>query len=236
MSPKPNLDPEELSRFGRHAGEWWNARGPYRALHAINPVRLRYVDGAVGLAGRSVLDVGCGGGLLCEGMATRGAAVTGIDAGAEAIAAAERHRAHGELHIDYRVATIEQFAEQEPNRFDAITCMELLEHVPEPAAIVATAARLLRPGGHLVVSTINRTARAWLAAIVGAEHVLHLLPKGTHEYARFIRPSELAAWARAAGFEIVDVSGLRYLPWADRAALAPDPGINYLLHARLAAR
>lgn len=229
----PNLDPEELARFDSHARGWWDPNGPYRALHAINPVRLRYVDGAVALRDKSVLDVGCGGGLLSEAMAERGALVTGIDAGREAIASAEQHRDARGLQIDYRVATIEQFAAQEQRRFDAITCMELLEHVPDPVAIVATAARLLRPGGHLVASTINRTARAWLAVVIGAEYLLRLLPRGTHEYARFIRPSELAAWARRAGFEIIDITGLRYLPWADRAVLTPDPAVNYLLHARL---
>jgi 2-polyprenyl-6-hydroxyphenyl methylase/3-demethylubiquinone-9 3-methyltransferase len=166
-------------------------------------------------------------------MAEGGATVTGIDAGAEAIAAAEQHRDLRGLNIAYRVATIEQFAELRPPSFDAITCMELLEHVPDPAALIAAAARLLRPGGHLVASTINRTARAWLTAIVGAEHLLRLLPRGTHQYASFIRPSELASWVRAAGFEVVDISGMRYLPWVDRAALTGDLGVNYLLHARL---
>jgi 2-polyprenyl-6-hydroxyphenyl methylase/3-demethylubiquinone-9 3-methyltransferase len=233
MNPTPNLDTQELSRFDRNASAWWDPHGPHRALHAINPLRLRYVDGAVSLRDKAVLDVGCGGGLLCEAMAERGARVTGIDASREAIAVAQRHRDARGLHIDYHIATIEQFAAQEPRHFDAITCMELLEHVPDPVAIVATAGGLLRPGGHLVVSTINRTARAWLAAVIGAEYLLRLLPRGTHEYARFIRPSELAAWARRAGFEIIDICGLSYLPWADHAVLTPDPAVNYLLHARL---
>jgi 2-polyprenyl-6-hydroxyphenyl methylase/3-demethylubiquinone-9 3-methyltransferase len=235
MSPTVNLDPDEVARFDRDAAGWWNPDGPYRTLHVINPVRLRYVEGAAGLSGKRVLDVGCGGGLLCEAMAARGAVVTGIDAGAEAIAIAERHRDERGLSIAYRVATIEQFAELRPQPFDAITCMELLEHVPDPAAVVTAAAQLLRPGGHFIASTINRTTRAWLTAIVGAEHLLGLLPRGTHEYARFIRPSELASWVRAAGFEVVDVSGMRYLPWIDRAALSADAGVNYLMHARLKA-
>ena len=233
MIPNANLDPDELSRFDRHAADWWDLNGPYRTLHAINPVRLRYVDASVGLSGKSVLDVGCGGGLLCEAMAERGAAVTGIDASAAAIAAAERHRDSRGLRVEYRIATIEQAAESGPRQFDAITCMELLEHVPDPAAVIAAAARLLRPGGHLIAATINRTARAWLGAIIGAEYLLRLLPRGTHEYRRFIRPSELSAWTRAAGFEVVDISGMSYLPWADRAALTADPAVNYLLHARL---
>lgn len=233
MAPHSNLDPEELSKFDRHAAEWWNPEGPYRTLHAINPVRLRYVDTAVGLAGRTVLDVGCGGGLLCEAMANRGAAVTGIDAGAAAIAAAERHRDVRGLRIDYRIATIEETADSAGRQFDLVTCMELLEHVPDPASVLAAAARVLRPGGHLVVSTINRTAKAWLGAIVGAEYLLRLLPRGTHEYARFIRPSELAAWLRGTGFEVADVSGMQYLPWAGHATLTADPSVNYLLHARL---
>jgi len=233
MIPNPNLDPEELSRFDRHAADWWDPAGAYRTLHAINPARLRYVDGAIGLSGKSVLDVGCGGGLLCEAMAARGARVTGIDASVAAIAAAERHAVGGSSGIDYHAMTLEQFAENNRGGFDAVTCMELLEHVPDPAALIAAAARVLRPGGHIIASTINRTARAWLGAIVGAEYLLRLLPRGTHHYARFIRPSELAAWMRAAGFEVVDISGLQYLPWAEHAALSADPGVNYLLHARL---
>lgn len=233
MSPTVNLDPDEVARFDRDARGWWEPDGPYRTLHVINPVRLRYVEGAAGLSGKAVLDIGCGGGLLSEAMAERGAVVTGIDAGAGAIAVAERHRDGRGLRIAYRVATVEQFAELRPPPFDAITCMELLEHVPDPSAVIAAAARLLRPGGHFIASTINRTARAWLTAIVGAEHLLGLLPRGTHEYARFIRPSELASWVRAAGFEIVDVSGMRYLPWIDRAALSADASVNYLMHARL---
>ena len=235
MIRNPNLDPDELSRFDRHAADWWDPAGAYRTLHAINPVRLRYVEGAINLDGRTVLDVGCGGGLLCEAMAGRGARVTGIDASREAIAAAERHRDSGALNIDYRVMTIEEFASAGSAGFDAITCMELLEHVPEPAAVIAAVARVLRPGGHFIASTINRTARAWLGAIIGAEHLLRLLPKGTHQYARFIRPSELAGWVRTAGLEVVDISGMQYLPWADRAALTADPAVNYLLHARLPA-
>lgn len=233
MKPTSNLDPAEVSKFDRHAADWWDANGAYRTLHAINPARLRYIDGAVGLPGKTVLDIGCGGGILCEAMAERGATVTGIDASAEAVAAAERHRDGRGLRIEYRVETAEQCAEHEHRRYDAVTCMELLEHVPAPAPIIAAAASLLRPGGHFIAATINRTGRAWLAAIVGAEHVLRLLPRGTHEYARFIRPAELAAWARAAGFEIIDVSGLRYLPWTQKAVLTANPSVNYLLHARL---
>jgi 2-polyprenyl-6-hydroxyphenyl methylase/3-demethylubiquinone-9 3-methyltransferase len=227
-----NVDPAELSRFARHADEWWDPEGPFKPLHALNPVRLRYIDDAVPLAGRTVLDAGCGGGLLAEAMAARGARVTGIDAGAEAISAAERHARESGLPVRYETGTIEEYAASSGAKFDVITCMELLEHVPEPVSILRAAATLLEPGGHLVLSTINRTPQAFLAAIVGAEYIAGLLPRGTHDYARFIRPSELAAWLRAAGFTVLDVTGVRYLPWANRCMLARSPAVNYMMHAR----
>lgn len=227
-----NLDPGELEKFERLAREWWDEDGPYRTLHQINPLRLHYIESAVNLSGLRVLDVGCGGGLLAEALADRGAAVSAIDAGAEAIAAARRHAAARELPIHYECITVEQLAARREPPFGALTCMELLEHVPEPAAILRAAAALLRPGGDLFLSTINRTLPAWLGAIVVAEHLLGLLPRGTHSYARFIRPAELCAWLRAEGFDVIDVCGMHYLPWAGRAVLTRGSAINYLLHAR----
>lgn len=228
-----NVDPDELSKFGRHAPDWWDPRGPLRTLHAINPVRLRYIDAAVTLSGKSVLDVGCGGGLLCEAMARNNARVTGIDASSAVIVTAKAHRDEQQLDIEYAVCTAEQFASEGVRRFDAVTCMELLEHVPDPPALLRACARLLEPGGSLVLATLNRTLKAYAAAVLGAEYVLRLLPRGTHDYARFIRPSELRRWLVAAGLDVVDISGVRYIPWLDRCSLTDDPSINYLLHARL---
>jgi len=225
-----NTDPEELARFARLAEDWWDPRGPLKTLHAINPVRLAFMETATNLGGKTALDVGCGGGLLSEAMAARGAAVTGIDPGVDSIAAAKQHA--GTLAVDYHVCTVEDFAAATDVRFDIITCMEALEHVPDPAALLAAAAALLAPGGSLFLSTINRSPRAWLAAVVGAEYVLNLLPRGTHDYARFIRPAELCAWLREAGLTVASIRGLRYLPLANRAFLTDRPDVNYLVHAR----
>ena len=228
-----NVSDEELAKFEAHSGDWWNPRGPLRPLHAMNPVRLSYLQALTPLDGREILDAGCGGGILAEAMARCGARVTGVDASAGAIGAARAHLAGTDLQIDYRVCTAEQLAESGGARFDAVTCMELLEHVPDPGSLLAACAMLLRPGGHLVLSTINRTLRAYLGAVLGAEYLLRLLPRGTHDYARFIRPSELEHWLRACGLELMDVTGIRYLPWVDHCALSQDPSINYIAHARL---
>jgi 2-polyprenyl-6-hydroxyphenyl methylase/3-demethylubiquinone-9 3-methyltransferase len=233
MTAARNVDVEDVARFEARAHDWWDPDGPLRTLHAVNPLRLRYIDAATGLSGRRVLDVGCGGGLLTEAMARAGAHVTGLDASPGAIAAACAHRDAGRLSIEYHTGTIEEFAGQSAQRFDLVTCMELLEHVPDPETLLRSCAGLLKPGGHLVVSTINRTARAYVAVIVAGEYLFHLLPRGTHEYARFIRPSELAAWLRASGLDVIDVCGIRYLPWLNRCSLSADPSVNYLVHARL---
>ena len=225
-----NTDPDELARFARLSHDWWDPRGRLRTLHAINPVRLAFMEAAVDLQGRRTLDIGCGGGLLCEAMAARGARVTGIDPGADSVQVARRHQ--GALDIDYRVCTVEEFARDGQEPFDIITCMEALEHVPDPAALVAAAARLLAPGGSLFLSTINRNLQSYLAAVVAAEYLLHLLPKGTHDYARFIRPSELAGWLRAAGLTVVTIRGMHYLPLVNKAILTQRPTVNYLVHAR----
>jgi 2-polyprenyl-6-hydroxyphenyl methylase/3-demethylubiquinone-9 3-methyltransferase len=225
-----NTDPDELARFARLSHDWWDPRGKLRTLHAINPVRLAFMEAAVDLEGRKILDIGCGGGLLCEAMAARGALVTGIDPGADSIQVAKQHR--GSLDIDYRICTVEEFAREGQEPFDIITCMEALEHVPDPTALIDSAARLLAPGGSLFLSTINRNLPSYLAAVVAGEYFLRLLPKGTHDYARFIRPSELAGWLRAAGLNVITIRGMHYLPVVNKATLTRRPTVNYLVHAR----
>ncbi|MBS0214092.1 MAG: bifunctional 2-polyprenyl-6-hydroxyphenol methylase/3-demethylubiquinol 3-O-methyltransferase UbiG [Proteobacteria bacterium] len=228
-----NFDQAELDKFAELAHRWWDSRGPQRALHELNPVRLAYVRDRVSLRGARVLDVGCGGGLLSESLAGEGAHVVATDLAAELIEIAKLHllesqAARPELHVDYRVAAVEDLAAATPAGFDAIACMELLEHVPDPASVIRACAALLKPGGRLFVSTLNRTPAAFALAIVGAEYVAGLLPKGTHSYAQFIRPSELAAWLREAGLALEDVSGLRYNPLAHAASLGRDTSVNYL--------
>lgn len=229
---KPNADPAELARFAELAATWWDPNGPSRALHDLNPARLAYVRRYVALRGAAVLDVGCGGGLLAEAMAAEGARVVGIDLAPQVLAVARLHALESGLAVDYRETAIEAMAAESPGTFDAVTCMEMLEHVPDPGSVIAAAARLLKPGGHLVVSTLNRTPKAFALAIVGAEYVARLLPRGTHRYDQFIRPSELAEWLRVAGLELVDVSGLAYDPILRRARLSDDPSVNYLACAR----
>lgn len=230
QAPRDNTDPEELARFARLSEDWWDPQGDLKTLHAINPVRLGFMQATVDLKDKRILDIGCGGGLLSEAMAARGARVTGIDPGADSIAVAKQHA--GTLPVDYRVCTVEAFAAETDEQFDIITCMEALEHVPDPAGLLTAAAGLLAPGGSLFLSTINRNLRAYLAAVVGAEYLLGLLPKGTHDYARFIRPSELAGWLRACGLGVVSIRGMHYLPLVNRAVLADTPSVNYLVHAR----
>lgn len=225
-----NADPAELRKFSDLAARWWDPDGECAPLHAINPLRLAWIEHrATGLAGRRVVDVGCGGGILAESMADRGAEVTGIDLSEDALAAARAHAAERSLEVEYRLQAAETLAEERPATFDVVTCMEMLEHVPDPGAVVRACATLARPGGTLVFSTINRNPKAWLFAIVGAEYLLGLLPRGTHEYARLIRPSELAARARAAGLEVGATRGLTYNPLTRRYALADDIDVNYLL-------
>lgn len=224
----PNLDPGELGRFERIAARWWDPKGDFRPLHDINPARLGFIDERAALRGRTVLDVGCGGGLLAEAMEGRGARVTGIDAGETAIEVAVRHAGESGARVIYERTTAEELAAREPGRFDVVTCLELLEHVPDPASLVAACAALARPGGDVFFSTINRTARAWLFAVVGAEHLLELLPRGTHDYARFLRPSELDRAARAAGLDLTETTGMRYDPFTGRCRLGARPDVNYL--------
>ena len=223
-----NLDPGEVERFERLADRWWDPEGDFRPLHDINPARLGFIDERAGLRGRAVLDVGCGGGLLAEAMQRRGARVTGIDAGEVAVEIAHRHARESGAAVTYERTTAEALAARAAGGFDVVTCLELLEHVPDPASLVAACARLARPGGHVFFSTINRTARAWLLAVVGAERVLGLLPPGTHDYGRFLRPSELDRAAREAGLELAETAGMRYDPFTGRCRFGGAPHVNYL--------
>jgi 2-polyprenyl-6-hydroxyphenyl methylase / 3-demethylubiquinone-9 3-methyltransferase len=227
-----NADPQELAKFAALAQRWWDPNGPEKPLHALNPLRLKYVDRVAPLAGRSVLDVGCGGGILAEAMAQRGARVLGIDLAEALLEVATLHAAEGQVHIEYRKVAAEELAAQRPASFDLVTCMEMLEHVPDPVATVRALAALVRPGGDLIVSTLNRNPRAFLVAILGAEYIARVLPRGTHEYLKFIRPSELARWGREAGLELEDLAGLTYNPLTRAFSLSPDTKVNYLAHFR----
>jgi 2-polyprenyl-6-hydroxyphenyl methylase/3-demethylubiquinone-9 3-methyltransferase len=232
MAASPNSDPAEIAKFDAAAPRWWDPQGEFRPLHDLNPARLDYIEARAGLAGRQVLDVGCGGGLIAEGMARRGARVTGVDLSPQAIEVARLHALEAGIRVDYRVAGVETLVASHAGIFDLVTCLEMLEHVPDPAAALAAIARLVRPGGDVVCSTINRNARAFALAIVGAEYLLRLLPRGTHRYDRLIRPSELARFARAAGLELAALAGLAYNPVTRTARLTDDVSVNYLAHFR----
>ena len=227
-----NFSQAELDKFDELAQRWWDPDGPQKALHALNPARLGYVADRVPLRDAAVLDVGCGGGLLSEALAHSGAKVTAVDLAPNLLKVARLHGLESGIKVDYREMAVEALAGEAPASFDAVTCMEMLEHVPEPASIIRACATLLRPGGHLFVSTLNRTPAAFALAIVGAEYVARLLPKGTHQYRDFIKPSELAKWLREAGLELEDVSGLMYEPWRNSARLVARTDINYLACAR----
>ena len=224
----PNVDPAEIARFGALARRWWDPEGPQRPLHDLNPARLRYVADRVALRGARVLDVGCGAGLLSEALAGKGAEVTALDLSPELLDVARLHLLESGRQVDYRLVSVEDLAAQMPSEFDAITCMEMLEHVPDPGSVLRACASLLKPGGTLFVSTLDRTPQAFGAAILGAEYLARLLPRGTHDYQQFIRPSELAAWLREAGLSLVDVSGLAYDPIRRKAWVGRHRGVNYL--------
>ncbi|WP_275287624.1 bifunctional 2-polyprenyl-6-hydroxyphenol methylase/3-demethylubiquinol 3-O-methyltransferase UbiG [Halomonas elongata] len=228
-----NVDEAEIAKFEALADRWWDPTGEFKPLHDINPLRLDFIDARAGLAERRVIDVGCGGGILAEAMAHRGAWVTGIDLGEAPLAVARRHAEQSGVDVDYRRISVEEMAEQHPGEFDVVTCLEMLEHVPDPASVVRACARLAKPGGQLVFSTINRHPKAYALAVIGAEYLLRMLPRGTHDYARFIRPSELAAWSRDAGLEIREQKGLTYQPLTRRYRLSSnDVSVNYLMHCR----
>ncbi|MFN2309097.1 MAG: bifunctional 2-polyprenyl-6-hydroxyphenol methylase/3-demethylubiquinol 3-O-methyltransferase UbiG [Gammaproteobacteria bacterium] len=223
-----NVDPAEIAKFEELAARWWDPHSEFKPLHDINPLRLDYIERLEAVRGKRVLDVGCGGGLLSEGLAARGAQVTGIDMGEAPLSVARLHLYESGLEVDYQRITAEQMAEQHPDAFDIVTCLEMLEHVPEPASVIAACARLVKPDGLVVFSTLSRNPKSYLFAIVGAEYLLRLLPKGTHDFRKFIRPSELDAWARVAGLELCDITGMRYNPLTARYSLGRDVDVNYL--------
>ncbi len=225
-----NLDSAEIAKFDAIAARWWDPEGEFRPLHAINPLRLDYVDKRAPLSGRTVLDIGCGGGLMAEGMAERGAKVTGIDLSEGAIKVAKLHLKESGRQVDYRLVSAEALAAELPGAFDLVTCLEMLEHVPDPGSVIRSVATMLRPGGQVVFSTLNRTPKAFGMAILGGEYLLRLIPAGTHEYAKFIRPSELEAWARAVGLQHRHSTGMHYNPLMRHYRLGPGLDVNYFMH------
>ena len=230
MANARNVDPAEIARFEAAASRWWDPEGEMRPLHELNPVRLEYVEQSGPLTGRDVIDVGCGGGLLAEAMAHKGARVTALDMAQDLLDVAKLHASESGVRVNYLLESAEDHAATHAAGYDVVTCMEMLEHVPDPAQVVTALAALAKPGGHVFVSTINRTPRAYLRAVIGAEYVLRLLPTGTHTYDKFIRPSELAAWAQAAGLRTLDVAGLDYDPFGRSARIVTDARVNYLMH------
>jgi 2-polyprenyl-6-hydroxyphenyl methylase/3-demethylubiquinone-9 3-methyltransferase len=232
MSDQINVDPQELEKFSQLAHRWWDPNSEFKPLHDINPLRLGWIDERAALAGRRVLDVGCGGGILSESMAVRGAEVTGIDLADKPLKVAQLHLLESGHQVTYRKIAVEELAREQPEHYDVVTCMEVLEHVPDPASQVRACAELLRPGGHAFFATINRNPKSFLFAIVGAEYVLRLLPRGTHEYEKLIRPSELAAFCRGAGLSVVDMVGMTYNPFTKVYALGSDTDVNYIVHAQ----
>ena len=226
-----NIDPNEVKKFEDLASRWWDPNSEFKPLHEINPLRLNFIDQRAQIEGKTVLDIGCGGGILSESMAARGAQVTGIDAGKAPLTVARLHALESGIDVDYRHITAEGLAAEMPASFDIVTCMEMLEHVPNPASVLKACAELVKPGGHVFLSTINRTPKAYAFAIVGAEYLLQLLPKGTHEYNKFITPAELEQWSREAGLSFTEIQGMSYNPFNKQYKLGRDLDVNYLVHS-----
>ena len=235
MHTTENADPAELAKFSELAHRWWDTESEFRPLHQINPLRLTWIDDIVPLAGKRVLDIGCGGGILTDAMARKGAEVLGIDLAGKALKVAQLHALEAQTQgVSYREVSAETLAAEQPESFDVVTCMEMLEHVPDPSSVVRACATLVKPGGHVFFSTINRNAKAFVFAIVGAEYILNLLPRGTHEFAKFIKPSELAAYARAAGLDLAHTRGMEYNPLTRHYWLSANTSVNYMLGMRKA--
>jgi len=232
MTPHDNVDPDEIAKFEKLASRWWDPNSEFKPLHDINPLRANWIDERAPVSGKSVVDVGCGGGLLSEALAHRGANVTGIDMGEAPLAVARLHQLESGVDVSYMQSTAESLAAAKPAEFDVVTCLEMLEHVPDPSTVIQACADLCKPGGHLFFSTINRNPKSFLFAIVGAEYVLNLLPRGTHEYAKLIKPSELARWIREAGLELKEMTGMTYNPLTQHYRLVSDDvSVNYLVRA-----
>mgnify|MGYP000243508195 CR=1 FL=1 len=229
---KDNVDQAEINKFEALASRWWDADSEFKPLHEINPLRLEYIDRRSKLDGKKVIDVGCGGGILAESMARQGATVTGIDMGEAPLAVARLHQHESRVEVEYQQSTAENFAVQHPGQFDVVTCMEMLEHVPDPASVIKACRTLVKPGGHVFFSTLNRNPKSFLFAIVGAEYLLRLLPKGTHEYQKFIKPSELSNWARQASLNVNEITGMSYNPFTKTYSLGYDVDVNYLVYCQ----
>ncbi len=225
-----NADVAELNKFSELAHKWWDKSSEFKPLHDINPLRLNYIDQAVSLSGKTVLDVGCGGGILSESMAQKGATVTGIDLGDKALKVAQLHSLESGVAVNYQLISVEELAEMQPASFDVVTCLEMLEHVPNPASVVAACAKLVKSGGHVFFSTINRNPKSYLFAVIGAEYVLNMLPRGTHDYKKFIKPSELASWMRPADLSLQHQIGMSYNPITQHYWLGDDVSVNYMMH------
>ena len=227
-----NFDPQEIAKFEKLASRWWDPNSEFKPLHEINPLRLEYIDRRASLKGKTVVDVGCGGGILAESMALKGANVLGIDMGKAPLSVASLHKLESGVELDYQQITAEELAERDAGKYDVVTCMEMLEHVPDPASVIAACSKLVKPDGHVFFSTINRNPKSYLFAIVGAEYILQMLPKGTHDYSKFIKPSELESWARAANLHLRELTGMSYNLLSKIYSLGHDVDVNYLMHTQ----
>jgi 2-polyprenyl-6-hydroxyphenyl methylase/3-demethylubiquinone-9 3-methyltransferase len=227
-----NCDPQEIAKFEELASRWWDPDSEFKPLHEINPLRLEYIERRSSLKGKSVVDIGCGGGILAESMALKGAHVLGIDMGKAPLSVAQLHKLESGVELDYQQITAEELAEQEAGKYDVVTCMEMLEHVPDPSSVIAACSKLVKPEGHVFFTTINRNPKSYLFAIVGAEYIMNILPKGTHDYSKFIKPSELENWARAADLHLRELTGMSYNILTKKYSLGHDVTVNYLMHTQ----